>query len=104
MAARQRAKAQVVGYDSSAESMSRATERGALDVAADTLSAAVSDAAAVFIAVPVAALAQILDAVLAGAPADCVITDVGSTKRGVVAACQDSRFVGGHPLAGLEIS
>ncbi len=33
---------------------------------------------------------------------DCVVTDVGSTKRAVVAAHDDPRFVGGHPLAGAE--
>jgi prephenate dehydrogenase len=38
--------------------------------------------------------------VLAAAPADCVVTDVGSAKR--LAARDDERFVGGHPLAGSE--
>ena len=33
---------------------------------------------------------------------DCVVTDVGSTKRALVAAIDDARFVGGHPLAGAE--
>ncbi|MEA2147936.1 MAG: prephenate dehydrogenase, partial [Solirubrobacteraceae bacterium] len=32
------------------------------------------------------------------------VTDVGSTKRAVVAAHADPRFVGGHPLAGAETS
>lgn len=31
-----------------------------------------------------------------------MVTDVGSTKREVVAANPDPRFVGGHPLAGAE--
>ena len=31
-----------------------------------------------------------------------MVTDVGSTKRSVVAAHDDPRFVGGHPLAGAE--
>jgi prephenate dehydrogenase len=31
-----------------------------------------------------------------------VVTDVGSTKRAVVAGRDDPRFVGGHPLAGAE--
>lgn len=104
MAARQRAGARVVGYDVSEAALSRAAERAALDEAADSLAAAVSDASAVFIAVPVAALTQTVAEALAAAPADCVVSDVGSTKRAVVAACRDSRFVGGHPLAGLEIS
>ena len=41
---------------------------------------------------------------LAAAPPDCVVSDVGSTKRAIVAAHDDPRFVGGHPLAGAETS
>ena len=34
---------------------------------------------------------------------DTVVTDVGSTKREIVAALgADERFIGGHPLAGAE--
>jgi prephenate dehydrogenase len=40
--------------------------------------------------------------VLAQAPRTCVVTDVGSTKRTVIGAAADPRFVGGHPLAGSE--
>jgi len=39
---------------------------------------------------------------LASAGADCVVSDVGSTKRVVADAGSDERFVGGHPLAGAE--
>ena len=35
-------------------------------------------------------------------PDDCVVTDVGSTKRRIVEAITDQRFVGGHPIAGAE--
>ena len=42
--------------------------------------------------------------VLAAAPDDCVVTDVGSVKRAVVGAVDDERFIGGHPLAGAETS
>ena len=31
-----------------------------------------------------------------------LVTDAGSVKRAVVAAAEDERFVGGHPLAGAE--
>jgi prephenate dehydrogenase len=41
-------------------------------------------------------------AALAAAGDDCVVTDVGSTKRAVVQAADDERFIGGHPLAGAE--
>jgi prephenate dehydrogenase len=42
--------------------------------------------------------------VLAAASDDCVVSDVGSTKRAVVASHSDPRFVGGHPLTGAESS
>jgi prephenate dehydrogenase len=69
---------------------------------ARTPAEAVADAEAVFVAVPVRALPASVGDALAAAPADCVVTDVGSTKREVVAAHRDPRFVGGHPLAGAE--
>ena len=31
-----------------------------------------------------------------------MVTDVGSTKRALVGAVDDRRFIGGHPLAGAE--
>ena len=33
---------------------------------------------------------------------DCVVSDVGSTKRVLADAGADERFIGGHPLAGAE--
>ena len=55
-------------------------------------------------AAPVGALPDAVAAALSAAPQDCVVSDVGSTKRAIVAAHDDSRFVGGHPLAGAETS
>ncbi len=80
----------------------RALALGALDCARSTVPAAVAEAQAVFVAVPVGGLSALVGEALAAAPADCVVTDVGSTKREVVAAHHDPRFVGGHPLAGAE--
>ncbi len=68
----------------------------------DSVANAVSGADAVFVAVPVGAIAELVSQALTAAPPDCVVTDVGSTKRPVVAAHDDPRFVGGHPLAGAE--
>ena len=79
-----------------------ARERGAVDRVCDTVADAVADAEAVFVAVPVGALDPAVGEALAAASSDCVVTDVGSTKRAVVAAHADPRFVGGHPLAGAE--
>jgi prephenate dehydrogenase len=104
LATRERLGASVTGYDASADAIGVALSRGALDRACGSVAEAVDGAAAVFVAVPVGALPEVVGAALAAAPADCVVTDVGSTKRAVVAACDDPRFVGGHPLAGAETS
>ncbi len=104
LAAREHLQADVRGYDASAAAVAAALERGALDAGCDSVEAAVAEAEAVFVAVPVGALDTSVGRVLAAAPRDCVVTDVGSTKRAVVGANPDPRFVGGHPLAGAETS
>jgi prephenate dehydrogenase len=102
LAARQRLSASVAGYDLSPAALESALARGVLDRAADSVGSAVSGAEAVFVAVPVGGIAELVSQALTAAPPDCVVTDVGSTKRPVVAAQDDPRFVGGHPLAGAE--
>lgn len=102
LGARSRAGAHVTGYDPRERALSAALELGAIDRAASSVAEAVSDAEAVFVAVPVGSLADNVRAALAAAPADCVVSDVGSAKRAVVAATGDERFIGGHPLAGAE--
>ena len=102
LAARQRLGATVAGYDSSREALAEALERGVLDRAAAGLDDAVAGAEAVFVAVPVGALGDTVQAALAAGGPETVVSDVGSTKRAVVAAHDDPRFVGGHPLAGAE--
>jgi prephenate dehydrogenase len=104
LAARERIGATVTGYDSCAEATATALDTGVLHHVADTPEQAVADAEAVFVAVPVAQLPAMVARALAGAGADCVVSDVGSTKRAIVAAHPDPRFVGGHPLAGAETS
>jgi prephenate dehydrogenase len=93
---------QVTGYDASATALAEAVARGAVDVGCDDVATAVSEADAVFVAAPVSELDALVGAALVSARQDCVVTDVGSTKRAVVAAHDDPRFVGGHPLAGAE--
>jgi prephenate dehydrogenase len=98
LAARARLGATVVGVD---PDPGPALAAGAIDAAA-SLEEALDGADAAFVAVPVAALEQMVAATLAAAPEGCVITDVGSVKRALVEAIDDERFVGGHPLAGSE--
>ena len=104
LAARRRANAEVRGYDPDATVCARALELGAIDAQAADLAEAVAGAGVVFVAAPVGALAETVREALDAAPPDCVVTDVGSTKRVVKDAGEDERFVGGHPLAGAETS
>jgi prephenate dehydrogenase len=102
LAARGRLGATVTGFGRRKETLRVALDRGAIDHAATSIAEAVGAAAAVFVCVPVHTLPESVAAVLASAPEDCVVTDVGSTKRQIVSAIADPRFVGGHPLAGAE--
>lgn len=98
----------VVGFDPDPTALSAAARLGAIDEAAASLPAAVAHADLVLLAVPVGAMA---DAMAQAAPhlqPDAIVTDVGSTKAGVVAAARSAlgphfaRFVPGHPIAGRE--
>jgi prephenate dehydrogenase len=102
LAARRRAGAQVGGYDPDGDVLARALELGAIDTAAADLADAVAGADVVFVAAPVASLPETVALALAAAGRDCVVSDVGSTKRALAQAGADGRFVGGHPLAGAE--
>ena len=104
LAARERLQAQTLGWDPEPAVLETAVRRGAIASRVGSLAAAVAGADAVFVAAPVGPLPELIGAVLDAAPADCVVSDVGSTKRAIVAAHSDKRFVGGHPLAGAETS
>lgn len=93
LAARRRAGAVVRGVDPDPAAASAVDELTDLASALDGADVAV-------VATPLGILPATVDAVLAAAPAGCVVTDVGSAKR--VVARDDERFVGGHPLAGSE--
>jgi prephenate dehydrogenase len=105
LAARGRSKASVVGFDPNRTTIDRAIEEGAIDSAALSIEEACEGAEVIFCAAPVAGLNDLASAALKACAADAVVTDVGSTKRDIVAALgADERFIGGHPLAGAETS
>ncbi len=92
----------MVGFGRDPDRLGRAVELGAIDRAAGSLAEALDGAAICFACAPVGALPAQVAAALDAAGPDCVVTDVGSTKQDLVAAIADSRFVGGHPIAGAE--
>ena len=102
LAARERAGAHVTGFDPAPGVLEAARGRGALDATAASAAEAAAGAETVFVAAPVGALPEAVAEALAAAGADATVTDVGSTKRAVLAATADERFIGGHPLAGAE--
>lgn len=102
LAARERAGAQICGYDPDAIVRDRALALGAIDMQAPDLAGAVRDADVVFVAAPVGALPATVSEALAYAGPQCVVSDVGSTKRALGLFAEDQRFIGGHPLAGAE--
>jgi prephenate dehydrogenase len=105
LAARARQHYEVIGYDPDRATLDRARAEQAIDTAALTVEDACSAADIVFCAAPVAGLAELATAALAACGPETVVTDVGSTKREIVAAlADDERFIGGHPLAGAETS
>ena len=102
LAAQRRAGAQVCGYDPDEHVAEKALALGAIDTRAPDVTSAVADADIAFVATPVGALPETVRLALQGAGRECVVSDVGSTKRVVADAGADERFIGGHPLAGAE--
>ena len=89
---------------------SQAATDGTIDRAAPSATDAIADADLVVLAgPPTACLAAIDDLVgpwRVALPPGAVVTDVASTKGSIVARADAAglRFVGGHPMAGLEMS
>ena len=102
LAAKERADAEVTGWGPRRETLEKAVNKGAIDRIATTVEEAVHEADAVFACAPVELLPSLVEQALAAASDDCVVTDAGSTKRAIVDAITDERFVGGHPVAGAE--
>ncbi len=76
---------------------------GAITDAAGSLEEAVRGATAVFLAAPVGDLPGLARRALAASADDCLVSDVGSAKTGVMSALgarERERFIGGHPVCG----
>jgi len=102
LAASRRLGAHVIGHDPNEDALSRAVELGAIHEPAGDVVAAATGADYVFVATPVGSVVEIARAALAAVGPDCVVSDVGSTKRRIARELADPRFVAGHPLAGAE--
>jgi len=97
----------IAGVGRRASSLDAALQVGAIDTAHLDAAAAVAKADLVILATPVAAFAAHLRTVAPHLPGGATVTDVGSTKAGVVRTAEGilgrgGPFVGSHPMAGSE--
>ncbi|MBT3513598.1 MAG: prephenate dehydrogenase/arogenate dehydrogenase family protein [Nitrosomonadales bacterium] len=83
-------------------------KKGMLDEIAVNVEEAISTANFIIIATPVAQTKNILKKIYPYLNADCLVTDVGSTKSEVMLDAAESlgdkfdQFIGSHPIAGSE--
>src|SRR5512139_182218 len=77
---------EVRGADPDPEALRTAVAMGAIDVACPTLEECVAGARAVVVAAPVPRLVELARRALAATGEGCVVTDLGSTKSGLLAA------------------
>lgn len=98
----------VVGVSRDPANRQAALDRGLVDRATGELDEALRDADLVVLAIPVRGITVLLPEVARQVKPDCLVTDVGSVKRPILAAGDaafpDGRFVAGHPIAGREKS
>ena len=98
----------VVGWSNDPEDLKSAMAGGFLNEAADSLDACVADVDVVVLAIPVDATCLVLGQLSNLARSDAVFHDVASMKAPVFQAAQEAgildRWVGGHPMAGSEVS
>jgi prephenate dehydrogenase len=98
----------IVGFDEP-DVANRALEADAVHKIAGDLATAVRGADLVYMALPIARILELLPLIAAHATPEALVTDAGSTKtlicgQGARLFKSGARFLGGHPIAGKEVS
>jgi prephenate dehydrogenase len=97
----------VVGVDRKVV-LERALEQGAIDGVETDIARAVQDADLVFLATPLSVILQLIPVLARHCKPAAVVSDVGSVKlevvRRVAGYFPRRNFIGGHPMAGIELS
>jgi len=103
---RRRLACEVVGFARRKETLDAAESLGAIDRRAASAPEAVMGADLVVLATPVEAILARMSEIAPHLSHGALVTDVGSTKRRIVAAASRLPkwvdFIGGHPMAGSE--
>jgi prephenate dehydrogenase len=97
----------IIGYGHRKESLEEAVLSGAIDRGVADAAEAVEGADLVILCTPVGRFGDLLRQIGPSLKKGAIVTDVGSTKRSVVAEAekwlpQGVAFVGSHPMAGSE--
>ncbi|MBI2856207.1 MAG: prephenate dehydrogenase/arogenate dehydrogenase family protein [Chloroflexi bacterium] len=100
---------EITGHDKERGSSNQASKMGATDKTEWNLIRAVEGARLVIIATPVQAIGEVMKQINSVLEEGCIVTDTGSTKANVLQWADEYlprtvSFVGGHPLAGKEVS
>lgn len=100
---------EVVGVGRGRVNLERAVELGVIDRYCHDPAEGAAGADMVFLATPVCTIAGLVREIAPALAPGCIVTDGGSVKGDIVAACEPlvpagSHFVGGHPIAGTENS
>lgn len=100
---------EVVGTARSAQTRDVARELGICDRVVETAAEAVQDADLVVLCVPLGAMEALAQEIAPHLKPGAVLSDVGSTKRSVIASVgphvpEDVHFIPAHPMAGTEQS
>lgn len=98
----------VVGFARNENSLKKGVSLGILDSYSLSVEEAVKGSDMVILAVPLGAMAELLQQISPYLKGSCIISDVGSAKSSVVNAAKDclgekfKHFVPAHPIAGTE--
>ncbi len=99
----------ITGLCRTQESMDRAVELGAVDMATSDIRQVVQDADIVFLSPPVLQIVPMVEKILPYLKKGAILTDAGSTKRYIWERLQkilpsDIYYIAGHPMTGREKS
>ena len=100
---------ELVGTDFDHKARNGAQKRKAFDRVETGLRMAIRGADIVILAIPVMAMRELLETIAPNLQEECIVTDVGSSKKVVLEWAEqylprEVAFVGGHPMAGKESS
>ena len=94
---------EIIGVSRHKKTLSTAKKNGVIDRGSQDLNI-IKDADLVVLAAPVNTILNLAEQISKIIRADCIVTDVGSTKREIVSKLETvfPGYVGSHPLAGSE--